>query len=251
MTQLMVVLPDRLSRELADGSGDNGKVLTLVVTYNEAANIGRLIPEILSHLPASSVLVVDDNSPDGTADVVRALQATDRRVEILSRVNERGYGSATVAGIRHGIRSGYDVIATLDADFSHDPADLPRLIDALRSADVAIGSRYLGGIRVLNWDVRRLLLSLAANAYVRLLTGLKSTDCTSGFRAYRVNALKNVALEGIASAGYAFQEVPICYTERRVGVSKMRKRVILEAVLRPCVLLCRRLLRPLRPQNTA
>src|SRR5688572_6175328 len=148
------------------------RILTIVVTYNEATNIGRLIPEILKHLPTAAVLVVDDNSPDGTADVVRALAATDPRVEILSRPVERGYGSATIAGMQHAVRHGYDVIATLDADFSHDPADLPRLVDALAAADVSIGSRYIGGIRILNWDVRRLLLSLAANSYVRFLGGL-------------------------------------------------------------------------------
>lgn len=235
------------------------RILTLVVTYNEATNIGRLIPEILKHLPTSSVLVVDDNSPDGTADVVRALRANDPRVEILSRATKRGYGSATIAGMQHGMRNGCDVIATLDADFSHDPADLPRLIDALSAADVSVGSRYVGGIRILNWGVRRLLLSLAANTYVRLLSGLSCIDCTSGFRAYRVDVLKKVALDRISSTGYAFlpellfaldrvtvEEVPICYTERRVGESKMGTHVIAEAILRPWVLLCRRIVRSLR-----
>jgi dolichol-phosphate mannosyltransferase len=206
--------------------------------------------------------VVDDNSPDGTADVVRALQANDARIQILSRTAERGYGSATIAGMLYGLRNGYDVIATLDADFSHDPADLPRLIEALASADVSIGSRYIGGIRVLNWDVRRLLLSLAANTYLRLLSGLSCADCTSGFRAYKVDVLKNVAIGRISSTGYAFlpellfalggatvKEVPICYTERRVGASKMGSRVITEAVLRPWILLCRRLVRSLYRRN--
>jgi dolichol-phosphate mannosyltransferase len=232
------------------------RILTIVATYSEAANIGRLIPEILRHVPSSAVLVVDDNSPDGTGDVVRGLQAADDRVLLLTRTSQRGYGHAMIAGLQHGIRGGYDVIATLDGDFSHDPTDLPRLIDALGSADVAIGSRYIGGIRVLNWDVRRLLLSLGANAYVRFLTGLECVDCTSGFRAYRVSALQHVPLQNIASTGYAFlpellfalgnvrvAEVPVCYTERRIGQSKMRKRVIAEAVLRPWMLLCRRLVR--------
>ncbi len=174
------------------------RILTLVVTYNEAKNIARLIPEILRHVPASSVLVVDDNSPDGTGDVVRALAAHDTRVEILSRPAKSGYGSATVDGIQHAVRQGYDVVATLDADFSHDPADLPRLIDALAAADVAIGSRYVGGIRILNWGVQRLLLSLAANSYVRFLSGLACVDCTSGFRAYRVDTLKKVAFDRIS-----------------------------------------------------
>jgi dolichol-phosphate mannosyltransferase len=240
------------------------RILTIVATYNEAANIGRLIPEILNRVPTSAVLVVDDNSPDGTGDVVRGLQTANGRVHLLTRTTQRGYGHAMMAGLQQGIRDGYDVIATLDGDFSHDPTDLPRLIDALRSADVAIGSRYIGGIRVLNWDVRRLLLSLGANAYVRFLTGLECVDCTSGFRAYRVTALKDVTLNTISSTGYAFlpellfalgsvriAEVPVCYTERRVGHSKMRKRVIAEAMLRPWILLCRRLVRSKGPSQAS
>src|SRR5687767_12996176 len=172
------------------------RLLVLVVTYNEADNIRRLITEILKHVPSSDVLVVDDNSPDGTGQVVRAMQAEGIRVQLLLRTSDRGYGSAMIAGLRQGIAGGYDVIATLDADFSHDPADLPRLIEALGAADVSVGSRYLGGIRVLNWDVRRLLLSLGANAYVRFLTGVKCVDCTSGFRAYRVSALRNFPAAG-------------------------------------------------------
>ena len=161
-----------------------------------------------------------------------------------------------MATLQHAVRQGYDVVATLDADFSHDPADLPRLIDALAAADVAIGSRYVGGIRILNWGVQRLLLSLAANTYVRFLSGLACVDCTSGFRAYRVDALKKVAFDRISSTGYAFlpellfaldqvrvAEVPICYTERRIGQSKMGNQVIAEAIVRPWALLGRRVAR--------
>jgi dolichol-phosphate mannosyltransferase len=240
------------------------KILTLVVTYNEAANIGRLVPEILQHLPATSVLVVDDNSPDGTSEVVRRLAASDPRVHLLTRTNARGYGSATIAGMQWAIDAGYDVLVTLDADFSHDPADIPRLVDALSNADVAIGSRYVGGIRVLNWDVRRLLLSLAANSYIRSLSGLSPVDCTSGFRAYRVTRLSRVRLDTIASSGYAFlpellfsldgaatTEVPICYTERRVGESKMAASIIVEAAVRPLMLLGKRAARALRGRTRA
>ncbi len=189
---------------------------------------------------------------------MRALAAGNPRVELLNRLSERGYGSATIAGMQHAIDHGYDVIATLDADFSHDPADLPRLVDALSVADVAIGSRYVGGIRILNWGVRRLLLSLAANGYIRLMSGLACIDCTSGFRAYKVAALKKVPLDRISSTGYAFlpellfalnrvavEEVPICYTERRVGQSKMGMHVIAEAIVRPWALLGRRMVRAL------
>jgi dolichol-phosphate mannosyltransferase len=230
------------------------KTLTLVVTYNEAANIVRLIPEILKHLPASSVLVVDDNSPDGTTAVVRGLAEHDPRINVICRTTERGYGSAMIAGMQYGIANGYDSIVTLDADFSHDPGDLPRLLEGVANADVAVGSRYAGGVRVLNWEVRRLLLSLGANAYVRLLSGLACVDCTSGFRAYRATVLAKARLNEIRTTGYAFlpellfnldgakvAEVPICYTERRLGESKMSKGVIAEALVRPWMLFLRRL----------
>jgi dolichol-phosphate mannosyltransferase len=230
------------------------KTLTLVVTYNEADNISRLIPEILKHLPTSSVLVVDDNSPDGTANTVRALSERDPRVAVICRTKERGYGSAMVTGMQHAIADGYESILTLDADFSHDPTDLPRLLQGLVDADVVVGSRYVGGVRVLNWEVRRLLLSLGANAYVRLLSGLACVDCTSGFRAYRAAVLERGRLSDIRTTGYAFlpellfnldgariAEIPICYTERRLGESKMSKGVIAEALLRPWVLFVRRL----------
>ena len=235
------------------------KILTLVVTYNEADNIYRLIPEILKHLPTSAVLVVDDNSPDGTANAVRAMAERDDRISIICRTDERGYGSAMIAGLQFGIRNDYDSILTLDADFSHDPADLPALLRGLATADVAVGSRYAGGVRVLNWEVRRLLLSLAANFYVRSLSGLACIDCTSGFRAYRATVFDKVRLDEITTTGYAFlpellfnldsatvAEVPICYTERRLGESKMSKRVVAEAVVRPWILFVRRLGRRVR-----
>jgi dolichol-phosphate mannosyltransferase len=229
------------------------KTLTLVVTYNEADNISRLVPAILAHLPTSSVLVVDDNSPDGTAQIVRNMGEVDKRIALICRTTERGYGSATIAGLQYGIAKGYEYILTLDADFSHSPADLPRLLGALADADVAVGSRYVGGVRVLNWEVRRLLLSLAANTYVRWLSGLACVDCTSGFRGYRTSVFNRVRLDDIKATGYAFLpellfdlhrarvvEVPICYTERRLGESKMSGRVVVEAIVRPWVMLLRR-----------
>lgn len=232
------------------------KTLVQVVTYNEAENISRLVPAILQALPDATVLVVDDNSPDGTSDRVRAMAVTDPRVQNICRTTERGYGSATITGLQYAISNGYDAILTLDADFSHDPADLPSLRAALSNADVVIGSRYIGGVRVLNWEVRRLLLSLGANGYVRFLSGLQCMDCTSGFRGYRTSVFSRVDLRTIKTTGYAFlpqllfelgkvsiTEVPICYTERRVGESKMSKKVIVEALYRPLVLFGRRLFR--------
>lgn len=232
------------------------KTLILIVTYNEADNVSRLVPAILGYMPDSSVLVVDDNSPDGTSKLVQAMGEHDQRVQIICRTAERGYGSATIAGLQYGIENGYDAILTLDADFSHDPADLPRLRESLGNAEVVIGSRYVGGVRVLNWEVRRLLLSLAANAYVRFLSGLNCVDCTSGFRGYRTSVLEPVNLATIRSNGYAFLpellfdlsrarvvEVPICYTERRLGQSKMSKGVIADALVRPLLLFVRRVVR--------
>lgn len=235
---------------------DQMKTLVQVVTYNEADNISRLIPAIRTALPHADILVVDDNSPDGTSALVREMGARDPRVQVICRTKDRGYGSATITGLHFGIDNNYDTILTLDADFSHDPADLPNLLEALDGADVTIGSRYVGGVRVLNWEVRRLLLSLAANKYVRFLSGLECVDCTSGFRGYRRAALEQVNLRAIRTNGYAFLpqllfelgrvrivEVPICYTERRLGDSKMSKRVIAEALLRPWILLLRRAVR--------
>jgi dolichol-phosphate mannosyltransferase len=232
------------------------KILTLVVTYNEADNIARLIDAILANLPDTNVLVVDDNSPDGTSEIVRSLTSGNPRIQLITRTTEKGYGSATIAGLEHGVKDGFDVIATLDADFSHDPADLPRLVEALATADVSIGSRYTDGGRVVNWGVRRRLLSLGANVYLRFLGGLSPKDCTSGFRAYRVEALRKVRFDGIAAAGYSFlpellfafgnakvTEVPVCYTERRLGESKMGSGVIVESVVRPWIFLGRRIAR--------
>ena len=237
-----------------------GSLLVLVVTYNEGENIARLVEHILAQVPHASVLVVDDDSPDGTSDIVRAI--VDPRVRLECRTGVRGYSSAMIAGLRMAMREGYAQVATLDADVSHNPADLPGLVEALREADVAVGSRYCGGVRVLNWSIRRLLLSLAANAYVRALSGLASTDCTSGFRAYRVSALRGVRLERISATGYAFLpevlfalraavivDVPICFTERRAGVSKMSGAIIAEALLRPWGLLFRRLMDRLKPTH--
>lgn len=229
------------------------KTLVQIVTYNEAENISKLVPAILQSVPDADVLVVDDNSPDGTSRLVQEMGDRDPRVRCICRTTERGYGSATITGLRYALDNGYDAILTLDADFSHDPADLPRLREALAAADVSIGSRYVGGVRVLNWEVRRLILSLGANAYVRFLSGLKCIDCTSGFRGYRTAVFSRVDLATIRTTGYAFlpqllfelgdvkiTEVPICYTERRLGESKMSKKVIFEALVRPLVLFGRR-----------
>ncbi len=231
--------------------------VVLIATYNERDNIVSLISEIRRYQPEFRILVVDDGSPDGTGRVVAGLAGGDGRVHLLSRPGKAGYGSAILAGFGEALRLGADRIFTMDADHSHDPRALAELDRALESCDVAIGSRYRGGIRVLNWSPARLLLSLGANAYARRLLRMDYADCTSGFRGYRRAAVRGLLRERIASAGYVFlvetlyaarragcgvREVPIVYTERRAGQSKMSRAGIWEAAYRPWLLIARELL---------
>ncbi len=231
--------------------------VVLIATYNERENIVSLISAIRECRPEFRVLVVDDSSPDGTGQAVADLAGGDGRVHLISRPGKAGYGSAILAGFREALRLGADRIFTMDADHSHDPRALAELDLALESCDLAIGSRYRGGIRVLNWSPARLLLSLGANAYVRRLLRMDFADCTSGFRGYRRAAVRGLLREPISSAGYVFlvetlyaarragcdiREVPIIYTERRAGQSKMSRAGIWEAAYRPWLLLARELL---------
>ena len=230
--------------------------LVVIATYNERNNIKELISRIISLKPSFQVLVVDDNSPDGTGEAVAALALEDRRVHLLRRPGKKGYGSAVIDGFRKALQLKADRIFTMDADHSHDPLDLPRLDEKLGNFSVAIGSRYLGGIRILNWSLGRLLLSLGANQYVRTLLRLKYTDCTSGFRAYRRDVIRKLLRHNTNSQGYAFLveilnqiqlggyrvgEVPIIYTERRAGQSKMSRMTIWEATWRPWLILLGRI----------
>lgn len=227
------------------------KRMVLVATYNEAPNLRPLVTAIRSAVPEATLLVVDDNSPDGSPALLQELAAVDSALMPVIRMQKDGYGGAMLAGFNKVLELGATEIATLDADFSHDPAMLPQMFEALQHADVAIGSRYAGGVRVLNWHPSRLLLSLFANRYVRTILNLPADDATSGFRAYRRSALEKVQAVGVRSKGYSFlvevlyrlikqgctvKEVPIIYTERREGQSKMSKGVILEAVMRPWIL---------------
>jgi dolichol-phosphate mannosyltransferase len=232
----------------------------VIATYNERTNIERLLPAVLALDPPVSVLVVDDNSPDGTAKAVEAeKERFPGRVHLLGRPGKMGYGSAFAAGIAEARRRGATAILSMDADFSHDPADAPRLLAALSEEgglDVVAGSRYVGGIRVLNWPFFRLLLSVFANNYARAILGLPIHDATSGFRAYRADVFDRVDLAKIKARGYAFLvealyrmkraklrigERPIVFSERRDGQSKMSKAIIFEAALRPWWLLLMRL----------
>jgi dolichol-phosphate mannosyltransferase len=220
------------------------RILVVIPTYNEAENIVRLIPVVKRQGPGIEVLVVDDASPDGTGTIVSAIADHDPTVHILRREGKLGLGTAYVAGFRYAIEHGYDLIFEMDADFSHDPADMAKFIDKAASADLVIGSRYLGGVRVLNWPIRRLMLSYCANVYTRIMTGLPLTDATGGFKCYRRAVLEAIDLSGIRSNGYAFQiemsfkawkkgfqlqEIPIIFLDRRAGSSKMSRSIVYEA----------------------
>jgi dolichol-phosphate mannosyltransferase len=229
--------------------------LTVVLpTYNERPNIERVVAGILRH-PWASVLVVDDESPDGTGEVAEALAAQHPgRVDVLHRRGPRGLGLAYVEGLRRALASGAEAIGQMDSDLSHDPAYWPDLMAALEHQDLVIGSRYLRGVSVVNWPLHRLMLSAFANRYIRLVTGLKPTDCTSGFRVWRREALAGIDLDRARANGYAFLtemlfeagrqgrrigEVPIVFVERQEGYSKVSGSVLFESLLMPWRLVLR------------
>lgn len=216
-----------------------------IPTYNEAENIVPLIERIHSFIPQAHVVVVDDGSPDGTAEIVKSLKAKDKRVHLIVRAGKLGYASAVVAGLRYALMHGADIIVHMDADFSHDPSLIPKMVEAIKAgAEVAIGSRYVEGGSVENWAAWRKLLSKGANFVARTLLGLSVRDCTSGFRCYSRSGLLRVQPWRIQVEGYGFLtvctyvshlcslkivEIPIKFEDRRAGKSKLSRRVILEA----------------------
>jgi dolichol-phosphate mannosyltransferase len=226
----------------------SGKVLVIIPTYNEASGIGAILEKTLIVNSSLEVVVVDDNSPDQTAKAVQSHPAFKRRIHLVKREGKLGLGSAYKEGFRWAMARGFDTCIQIDADLSHDPADIPRLIQALENgADVAIGSRYSGGVRVMNWPQDRLFLSLGASRFVRAITGLPLTDVTSGFKAIRCAALRDLDWNRFTTEGYGFQvelhfflwksgarlvEVPIVFTERREGQTKMTLGIAAEAVWR-------------------
>ncbi|MEO0143546.1 MAG: polyprenol monophosphomannose synthase [candidate division WOR-3 bacterium] len=223
------------------------RILIIIPTYNERENIKPLIYEIFKVIPQANILIVDDNSPDKTYEVVEEISKNDNRVFLIKRAGKFGLGTAYVEGFKWAILNNYDVVVEMDADFSHQPSDLLRLIQKIQEGyDLVIGSRYIEGVNVINWPMKRLLLSYFANLYARIITGVPIKDLTSGFKAIRVSALKSIDLDKIKSNGYAFQieihfkiynkkfkvtEIPIVFYERRSGNSKMSKKIILEAAL--------------------
>jgi len=221
--------------------------LVVIPTYNEIATLERAVLRALAATPEISVLIADDASPDGTGWLADRLAAEHERVAVLHRPAKSGLGPAYRAGFAWGLERGFDVLCEMDADLSHDPADLPRLLEALRDADLAIGSRYVEGGRVVDWSRARLALSSWGNRYVRLVTGLPVVDATAGFRAFRREVLTELDLATVRSDGYSFQlemvlrtwragfrivEVPITFTERREGASKISRAIVLEAIWR-------------------
>jgi dolichol-phosphate mannosyltransferase len=221
------------------------RVLVVVPTYNERINVPQIVPAILAQDPCVHVLIVDDNSPDGTGELADQLAAENARVHVLHRGRKEGLGKAYLAGFRWALDCGYDLIFEMDADFSHDPRFLPTFLDAVQDADLVIGSRYKSGVNVINWPISRLLLSIGANQYARVVTGLPLTDSTGGFKCFRRQVLEAIPLERVRSNGYAFQiemsflawkkgfrirEIPIVFTDRVEGQSKMNGKIVREAV---------------------
>ncbi len=181
------------------------RALVIIPTYNEAENIQKIIPRILEEDDCLQVLVVDDNSPDGTAGLVKKIQKQNKRVHIIERRGKMGLGTAYVAGFKYGIQEGFDYILEMDADFSHDPDALPVLLKKAEDHDLVIGSRYFNGVNVVNWPMRRLLLSYFANIYTRIITGIPVHDATGGFKCYKRAVLQSLNLDSIKSNGYSFQ----------------------------------------------
>ena len=218
--------------------------LVIVPTYNERDNIGGLLDQLLALPFGLHVLVVDDNSPDGTGDLVAQRKAADPRIHLLQRPGKLGLGSAYVAGFRYALSQGAQYVFEMDADFSHDPDSIGDFLKAIETQDVILGSRYLDGVTVVHWPLSRLILSYSANVYTRIITGLPVRDATGGFKCFRRRALESVNLDQVKSDGYAFQiemsykiwrkgfkivEIPITFVDRRAGVSKMNRKIVWEA----------------------
>ncbi len=219
--------------------------LIIIPTYNELDNIKTLLHDLLELYPNANILIVDDNSPDGTGEYVLQKGMQDKRIKVLQREGKMGLGTAYVAGFKYMLKNGYDNAIQMDADYSHDPKDIARFMKRLNEADVVIGSRYVTGVNVVNWPMSRLLLSYFANMYSRIVTGLPIKDGTGGFKVFKRKVLESIDLDKIKSNGYSFQiemnfkawkngfkivEEPIVFTDRVQGKSKMNKKIVLEAV---------------------
>ncbi|MDD8018331.1 MAG: polyprenol monophosphomannose synthase [Bacteroidota bacterium] len=220
------------------------KALVIIPTYNEVPNAERIINEVLQQSDIVDVLIVDDNSPDGTADIVKKMMETNNRIHLLQREKKLGLGTAYVAGFKYAIQHQYDFIFEMDADFSHNPKEISIMLGKMDECDLLIGSRYIKGVNVVNWPMKRLILSYSANIYTRIITGMPVHDATAGFKCYKRKVLESINIDSLRSNGYAFQietnfkawkkgfvikETPIVFVDRRVGVSKMNKKIVYEA----------------------
>jgi dolichol-phosphate mannosyltransferase len=227
--------------------GFTGRVVVIVPTYNERDNLRPITARVRSAVPGADVLVVDDNSPDGTGREADAIAGADDHIQVLHRSAKAGLGAAYIAGFQWALDRGYDAVVEMDADGSHQPEELPRLLDALEDADLVLGSRYVPGGRVTNWAKSREILSRGGNTYARLMLRIPVHDATGGYRAYRATTLRKVGLDHVESQGYCFQidlalraiqaglkvvEVPITFVERTRGTSKMTNAVVREALWR-------------------
>ncbi|WP_329309889.1 polyprenol monophosphomannose synthase [Streptomyces sp. NBC_01262] len=227
--------------------GPLGTVLVIIPTYNEADNIKPIVARVRSAVPDAHILVADDNSPDGTGKLADEIAVGDDAVHVLHRKGKEGLGAAYLAGFRWGIEHGYGVLVEMDADGSHQPEELPRLLTALKGADLVLGSRWIPGGRVVNWPKSREFISRGGSTYSRILLDVPIRDVTGGYRAFRKETLEGLGMDEVASAGYCFQvdlawravkagfhvvEVPITFVERERGDSKMSRNIIVEALFR-------------------
>lgn len=221
------------------------KSLVIIPTYNELENLPKLIPIVLSQDESIHILIVDDGSPDGTGKFVKEEMIKNDRIHLLERQKKMGLGTAYIAGFKYALQNNYDFIFEMDADFSHDPNELKNFLIAIKENDLVLGSRYINGVRVLNWPMTRLLLSFFASVYTRIITGMPIKDATGGFKCFRRKVLEAIDLNKVKSNGYSFQiemtfkayckgfkikEIPIIFIDRVKGKSKMSKKIVREAV---------------------
>lgn len=221
------------------------RILVIIPTYNELENIRKIIPAVLSQNENIDILVVDDNSPDNTGKYVEEKSRVEPRIKVLRRPAKMGLGTAYISGFKYAIDHNYDFVFEMDADYSHDPKDIPAFLEAIKDNDLVLGSRYINGVRVLNWPMKRLMLSYFASVYTRIITGLPIYDTTGGFKCFRIEVLKAINLDEIKSNGYSFQiemtyktfkkkfrikEIPIVFSDRAKGKSKMSRKIVYEAV---------------------
>jgi dolichol-phosphate mannosyltransferase len=229
---------------------DLGRIVVIIPTFNELTTLRPIVARVRASVPEADILVADDNSPDGTGRVADELAADDEHVRVMHRLGKEGLGAAYLAGFSWALQEGYDVVVEMDADGSHQPEQLPRLLDALRTADLVLGSRWVPGGRTENWPRSRQLISRSGTAYTRLMLGVPIRDATGGYRAFRADTLRQLDLHEVASQGYCFQidlawravqrglrvrEVPITFVERVSGTSKMSQKIVVEALWRVTV----------------